>query len=54
MSGAFAMTLALARFGGFHGGGRSDGFGWLLLGLAAVGVAAWVAARSGRGHSAED
>jgi hypothetical protein len=54
MSGAFAMTLALARFGGFHGRGRSDGFGWLLLGLAAVGVAAWVAARSGRGHSAED
>jgi hypothetical protein len=40
-------ALALVRFGGLrlaHSGGR-DGLAWLLMGLAAIGVAVWAVAR---------
>jgi len=43
-------ALAMVRFGRFglvHGGGH-DGFAWLLIGLAAIGVAIWAVSRSGR------
>jgi hypothetical protein len=43
-------ALAMARFGVIrlaHGGGR-DGFAWLVLGLAAIGVAVWAVARGER------
>jgi hypothetical protein len=46
--------LALMRLGGFrmgHGGG--SGFGWLLIGLAAIGVAIWAVSRPARSESAK-
>src|SRR5580658_1378504 len=48
-------ALALVRFGGFrlaHGGGR-DGFAWLVMGLAAIGVAVWAVARADRNQPAK-
>jgi hypothetical protein len=44
MPTAFATSLASLRLGGFHGG-RGDGFGWLLLGLAAIGALVWAFSR---------
>jgi hypothetical protein len=41
-------ALAMMRLGGFrlmHGGAR-DGFGFLLIGLVAIGVALWAVARA--------
>ena len=49
-------AVALARFGGFwvkHGGG-GDGFAWLLMGLAAFGVAIWAVSQSGERAPAKD
>jgi hypothetical protein len=49
-------ALALVRFGGFrlvHGGGR-DGFVWLLMGLAAIGVAIWAVTREDRNEPAKN
>jgi hypothetical protein len=48
--------LALARMGGLHvfHGGRHDGFGWLLLGLAAIALVAWLCSRSGETASSKD
>ena len=49
-------ALALARFGGFrlmHGGGR-DGFGWLLIGLVAIGTAIWAVSRVPRDEPAKN
>jgi hypothetical protein len=49
-------ALALVRFGGFrlmHGGG-GGGFAWLLIGLAAIGVAVWAVSRPGRTEAAKD
>jgi hypothetical protein len=48
-------ALAMVRFGGFrleHGGGR-DGFAWLLMGLAAIGVAIWAVVRGNRDEPAK-
>jgi hypothetical protein len=49
-------ALALVRFGGLrlaHGGGR-DGFAWLLMGLAAIGVATWAVTRADRNEAAKN
>lgn len=49
-------ALAMARFGAFrivHSGGR-DGFGFLLIGLAAIGAAIWALARSSRNQPAKN
>jgi hypothetical protein len=49
-------ALALMRFGVIrlaHGGGR-DGFAWLLMGLAAIGVAVWAVARGERTEPAKN
>jgi hypothetical protein len=49
-------ALVLVRFGGFrlaHGGGR-DGFAWLLMGLAAIGVAIWAVTRADRNEPAKN
>jgi hypothetical protein len=49
-------ALALVRFGGFrlaHSGGR-DGFAWLLMGLAAIGVAIWAVVRADRNEPARN
>lgn len=49
-------ALAFVRLGGFrlaHGGGR-DGFAWLLMGLAAIGVAIWAVARGDRNEPAKN
>jgi hypothetical protein len=49
-------ALAFACFGGlrlFHSGGR-EGFGFLLTGMAGIGVAIWAVARMGRGEPARD
>jgi hypothetical protein len=48
-------ALALVRFGGFrlaHGG--RDGFAWLLMGLAAIGVAIWAVTRADRNEPAKN
>lgn len=48
-------ALALVRFGGFrlaHSG--RDGFAWLLMGLAAIGVAVWAVARTDRNQPARN
>jgi len=48
-------ALALVRFSGFrvvHGGG--GGFAWLLIGLAAIGVAVWAIARAERTEPAKN
>ena len=43
-------TLAMVRFGGFRlvRGGPHDGFAWLLIGLAAIGIAVWAVSRGNR------
>jgi len=46
-------VLALVRIGGAHGGGR-DGLAWLLIGLAAIGVAFWAISRPGRSEAAKN
>ena len=48
-------ALAFACFGAvrlFHSGGR-EGFGFLLMGLAGIGVAIWAVARWGRSEPAK-
>ena len=55
MLAADLNSLAVIRFGGFrlvHGGGNG-GFAWLLLGLAAIGVAVWAASRPNRSEAAK-
>jgi len=49
-------ALAMVRFGGLrlaHGGGH-EGFAWLLIGLAAIGVAVWAVSRNSRMESAKN
>jgi hypothetical protein len=49
-------SLAMVRFGGLrlvHGGGH-DGLAWLLIGLAAIGVAVWAAGRTSRTEPAKN
>lgn len=56
MGTAAFNALAMMRFGGFrlmHGGAR-DGFGFLLIGLVAIGVAAWAVARAERKEPAKN
>lgn len=56
MGTAGLNALALVRLGGFrlmHSGAR-DGFGFLLIGLAAIGVAVWMFARSERKEPAKN
>jgi hypothetical protein len=48
-------ALAMVRWGAFrlmHGGARG-GFGFLLIGLAAIGVAIWAVARAERKEAAK-
>jgi TM2 domain-containing membrane protein YozV len=45
------VCLGLLRL--YHSNGR-DGFGFLLMGLAGIGVAIWAVARLGRGEPAKD
>jgi len=56
MGTAALNALAILRLGAFrlvHSGAR-DGFGFLLIGLVAIGAAFWVFARSGRGEAAKN
>ena len=56
MGTAGLNVLAMVRLGVFrlmHGGVR-DGFGFLLIGLVAIGGALWVAARSERKEPAKN
>jgi hypothetical protein len=48
-------ALALARFGGFRliRGGARDGFGLLLIGLVAIGVAIWAVLRPRQNEQAK-
>jgi hypothetical protein len=54
--GAAALNgLAMIRLGAFrlmHSGAR-DGFGFLLIGLSAIGVAIWAVARAERKETAK-
>jgi hypothetical protein len=55
MGTAALNALAMVRFGAFrlmHSGAR-DGFGFLLMGLVAIGVAIWAVARSERNQAAK-
>ncbi|MGD0345288.1 MAG: hypothetical protein ABSA85_00945 [Terracidiphilus sp.] len=55
MGTAGLNVLAMVRLGVFrlmHGGVR-DGFGFLLIGLVAIGVAIWAVARSERSETAK-
>jgi hypothetical protein len=52
-----ANALALARFGDsrlFHSSVRGDGFGWLLLGMALIGLLFWAFNRAGQNESDKD
>ncbi len=56
MGTAGLNALAMVGFGAFrmmHGGAR-DGFGFLLIGLVAIGVAIWAVARSERNETAKN
>lgn len=53
MGSAFLNALAMVRLGAFrlmHSGVR-DGFGFLLIGLVAIGVAIWAVARAERNEA---
>jgi hypothetical protein len=53
---AWSDALAMVRFGGFRlvRGGGHDGFAWLLVGLAAIGIAVWAVSRGARTEAAKN
>jgi hypothetical protein len=53
MLNAGLNALALARLGGFRIGHGGDGFGWLLIGLVAIGMGIWTISRTERNESAK-